>query len=63
MKYTVAVETMQFIEVEAGSGDAAIEVVKGQMEPRAAAAAGFRIVHEAVFDEEAQAYRVTFEQT
>ena len=61
MKYTVAIERMQIVEVEAENAEAAIEVVKGQMDPRTAAAANFRLVHEAVFDEEAQAYKVIFE--
>ena len=62
MKYTIAVQAEQFIEMEAESAEAAIEAVKTQMDPRVAAAAAFQVVTEAVFDEASQSYIVPLEQ-
>ena len=57
MKYAVAIETIQIIEVDAETEEEAIEKVKSQLEPRVAAAAAFDIVHETAFDEESQTYK------
>lgn len=46
MKYTVAIETMQIVEVDAETAEAAIEAVKTQLDARVAAAATFQIVQE-----------------
>jgi hypothetical protein len=62
MKYMIAVETIQCVEVESETTEAAIEQVKSQMDPRVAAAAGFRVVTELVFDEASQSYTILFEQ-
>ena len=62
MKFTIAVQTEQFIEMEAETAEAAIEKVKSQMDPRVAAAAAFQVVAEAVFDEASQSYIILFEQ-
>ena len=62
MKYTVAIETIQFVETEAENAEAAIETVKSKMDPRVAAAAAFQIVQEATFNEETQAYTILFEK-
>jgi hypothetical protein len=61
MKYTIAIETMQIIETEAENAEAAIEVVKSQMDPRVAAAARFSIVYETEFSEEDQCYKAVFD--
>ena len=58
MKYLVAVETMQLVETEAENAEAAIEVVKNQLDPRVAAAAAFQIVQETIYDEETKTYRI-----
>ena len=58
MKFTIAVQTEQFIEVDAETAEAAIEAVKVQMDPRVAAAARFEIVQETIFDEETNTYKV-----
>ena len=61
MKYIIAVETMQLVEVEAETAEAAMEVVKGQFDPRVAAAARFSIVYETEFSEEDQCYKAVFD--
>jgi hypothetical protein len=62
MKYTIAIETTQYVEVESETAEAAIESVKSQLDPRVAAAAAFQVVRELVFDEASQSYIVLFEQ-
>lgn len=56
MKYTIAIETMQFVEMEAETAEAAIEKVKSQMDPRVAAAAAFQVVQELTYDEKSGSY-------
>jgi len=58
MKYLVAVETMQLVETEAENAEAAIGVVKSQLDPRVAAAASFQVMQEATYDEETKTYKV-----
>ena len=58
MKYLVAVETMQLVETEAETAEAAIEAVKNRLNPRVAAAAAFQIVQETIYDEETKTYRI-----
>ena len=62
MKYTIAIETMQFVETDAETAEEAIEKVKSQMDPRVAAAAAFQVVQEATFNEETKAYTILFEK-
>lgn len=58
MKYTVAVETMQLIEIDAETAEAAIEAVKSKLEPRVAAAAAFQVAQELTYDEESGTYKL-----
>lgn len=57
MKYTVAIETMQFIEIDAETEEVAIETVKSKLDPRVAAAASFQIVQELTYNEESGTYK------
>ena len=58
MKYMIAIETTQYVEVEAETEDAAIETVKKQLDPRIAAAAHYEVVKELTFDEESDTYKL-----
>lgn len=58
MKYMVAVETTQYVEVESETAEAAIESVKSQLDPRVAAAATFQVVQELTYDEESGSYKM-----
>jgi hypothetical protein len=58
MKYMIAVETIQCVEVESETAEAAIESVKGQLDPRVAAAAAFQVVQELTYDEESGSYKM-----
>ena len=58
MKYMVAIETTQYVEVESETAEAAIESVKSQLDPRVAAAAAFQIVQELTYDEESSSYKM-----
>ena len=58
MKFTIAVQTEQLIEVDAETAEAAIEAVKSKLDPRVAAATAFQIVQETIYDEETKTYRI-----
>ena len=58
MKYTIAIETTQCVEVESETAEAAIESVKNQLDPRVAAAAAFQVVQELTYDEESGSYKI-----
>ena len=58
MKYIVEIETAQYVEVESETAEAAIESVKSQLDPRAAAAAAFQVVQELTYDEESGSYKM-----
>ena len=58
MKYMVAIETTQYVEVESETAEAAIESVKSQLDPRVAAAAAFQIVQELTYNEESGSYKM-----
>ena len=58
MKYMVAIETTQYVEVESETAETAIESVKSQLDPRVAAAAAFQVVQELTYDEESGSYKV-----
>ena len=58
MKYTIAIETRQFIEVDAETEDAAIETVKKQLDPRIAAAANISVLQEMRYNEENKIYHI-----
>jgi hypothetical protein len=58
MKYMIAIETTQYIEVEAETEDAAIETVQKQLDSRVAAAAHYKVVKELTFDEESNSYKM-----
>ena len=58
MKYMVAIETTQYVEVESETAEAAIESVKSQLDPRVAAAAALQIVQELTYDEESGSYKM-----
>ena len=58
MKYMIAIEITQYIEVEAETEDAAIETVQKQLDPRVAAAAHYKVVKELTFDEESNSYKM-----
>ena len=58
MKYMVAIETTQYVEVESETAEAAIESVKSQLNPRVAAAGAFQIVQELTYDEESGSYKM-----
>ena len=50
MKYTISIETEQFVEVDAENVQQAIEQIKSQLDPRQAASARFRVVTDLVYD-------------
>ena len=56
MKFTIAIQTEQFVETEAETAEAAIESVKSQMDPRIAAAAAFQVLTELQYDDATLAY-------
>ena len=56
MKFTIAIQTEQFIETEEETAEAAIEKVKSQMDPRIAAAAAFQVLTELQYDDATLAY-------
>ena len=58
MKYMVAIEITQYVEVESETAEAAIESVKSQLDPRVAAAAAFQVVQELTYDEESGSYKM-----
>ena len=58
MKYMIEIATTQYVETEAENSEAAIEIVKSQLDPRVAAAAAFQIVQELTFDEESGSYKL-----
>ena len=58
MKYMVAIETTQYVEVESETAEAAIESVKSQLDPRITAAAAFKVVQELTYDEESGSYKM-----
>lgn len=58
MKYMVAIETTQYVEVESETAEVAIESVKSQLNPRVAAAAAFQVVQELTYDEESGSYKM-----
>ena len=58
MKYIIAIETTQCIEVESETAEVAIEVAKSKLDPRIAAAAAFRVVQEIDYDEETKTYKI-----
>ena len=58
MKYMVAIETTQYVEVESETAEAAIESVKSQLDQRVAAAAAFQVVQELTYDEESGSYKM-----
>ena len=58
MKYMVAIETTQYVEVESETAEAAIESVKSQLDSRVAAAAAFQVVQELTYDEESGSYKM-----
>jgi hypothetical protein len=58
MKYTIAIETTQYVEVESETAEAAIELAKSQLDPRVAAAAAFQVVQELTYDEESGSYKM-----
>ena len=61
MRYTISIETMRLVEIEAETAEAAMEVAKGQLDPRVAAAARFNILYETEFSEEDQCYKAVFD--
>ena len=58
MKYLVAIEIIQIVETDAENEEAAIEIVKKQMDARVAAAASFSIVQELAYDEKSGSYKM-----
>ena len=58
MKYMVAIETTQYVEVESETAEAAIKSVKSQLDPRVAAAAALQVVQELTSDEESGSYKM-----
>jgi hypothetical protein len=56
MRYTVAVQTEQMVEVDADTAQQAIEQIKSQLDPRQAASARFYIVTELVYDAATNTY-------
>ena len=56
MRYTIAVETEQMVEVDADTVQQAIEQIKLQLDPRQAASARFHVVTELVYDAATNTY-------
>ena len=56
MKFTVSIETEQFVEIDAENAQQAIERIKSQLDPRQAASARFSIVTDLVYDAATNTY-------
>ena len=58
MIFTIAVQTEQYVEVDAENAEAAIEAVRAKLDPRVAAAARYEVVQEIIHIEETNTYKV-----
>ena len=58
MKYLIAIETTQMVEIESETAEAAIEAAKSKLDPRMAAIAAFQVVQEIDYDEETKTYKI-----
>lgn len=58
MKYMVEVETVQIIEVDAATAEAAIELVKQKLNYRPTDTTIIKVVQELTFDEESDSYKL-----
>lgn len=58
MKYLVAIETTQMVEIESETAEAAIEAAKSKLDPRMTAGASFQVVQEIDYDEETKTYKI-----
>ena len=58
MKYLVAIETIQLVETDAETEDAAIELVKQKINYKPTDAAKINIVKEAIYNEEKTIYEI-----
>lgn len=58
MKYLIAIETTQIVEIESETAEAAIEVAKSKLDPRVAAAAAFQVVQEIDYDKKTKTYKI-----
>ena len=56
MRYTIAVQTEQMVEVDADTAQQAIEQIKSQLDPRQAASARFSVVTDLVYDAATNTY-------
>jgi hypothetical protein len=56
MRYTLAVQTEQMVEVDADTAQEAIEKIKSQLDPRQAASARFSVVTDLVYDAATNTY-------
>lgn len=56
MKYTISIETEQFVEVDAENAQQAIEQIKLQLDPRQAASARFGVVTDLVYNRTTNTY-------
>ena len=56
MRYTIAVQTEQMVEVDADTVQQAIEQIKSQLDPRQAASARFSVVTNLVYDAATNTY-------
>ena len=56
MKFTISIETEQFVEVDAENAQQAIEQIKSQLDPRQAALARFSVVTDLVYDATTNTY-------
>jgi hypothetical protein len=58
MKYLVAIETIQLVETDAETEDAAIELVKQKINYKPTDATKISIVKEAIYNEEKTIYEI-----
>ena len=56
MRYTIAVQTEQMVEVDADTAQQAIEQIKSQLDPRQAASTRFSVVTDLVYDAATNTY-------
>jgi hypothetical protein len=56
MKYTIAIQTEQMVEVDAETAQQAIEQIKSQLDLRQAASARFSVVTDLVYDAATNTY-------
>lgn len=57
MKYLIAIETIEIVESEGETEEAAIEAVRAKLSPQKALSATFKIIQDSEYDEELESYK------